>query len=142
MAMTAYKPDQGYWTRICSAIGWGLLVAWAAAFAFEQLGAVNLPTNEAGEYTMIEPQLLAGIGAALVILAGLTVVMYLVYVRKASSEFLIATDGEMKKVNWSTRREIIGSTWVVIVIALLLAVILFVVDLAFRGFFTSIGVLR
>ena len=27
---------------------------------------------------------------------------------------MIATEGEMKKVNWSTRREILGSTWIVI----------------------------
>jgi preprotein translocase SecE subunit len=141
MAMTAYKPEQGYWTRVCSAIGWGLLVAWAAAFANEQVQAISLPTNAEGEY-VIEPQMLAGIVAAAIILAGLTLVLWLVYVRKPSSEFLIATDGEMKKVNWSTRREIIGSTWVVIMVALLLSITLFVIDMLFRWLFTTAGVLK
>lgn len=141
MAMTAYKPDQGYWTRVCSAIGWGLLVAWAAAFANDQIRGLNLPTDEAGNY-VVEPQMLAGIAAGVVILAGLSLVLWFVYVRKSSSEFLIATDGEMKKVNWSTRKEIIGSTWVVIIVALLLAIILFVVDMLFRWVFSSIGILH
>jgi preprotein translocase SecE subunit len=141
MAMTAYKQDQGYWTRICSAIGWGLLVAWGAAFAHDQIRGLDLPRNEAGEYA-VEPQLVAGIAAGVVILAGLTLVLWLVYVRKQSSEFLIATDGEMKKVNWSTRREVIGSTWVVIIVALVLAVVLFLVDLLFRWFFSTIGIIQ
>ena len=34
-------------------------------------------------------------------------------------DFMIATEGEMKKVNWSTRREILGSTWVVIAVTML-----------------------
>jgi preprotein translocase SecE subunit len=55
---------------------------------------------------------------------------------------MIATEGEMKKVNWSTRREIIGSTKVVIVFTLLLTLVLFVVDMIFITFFGWIGVLR
>jgi preprotein translocase SecE subunit len=55
---------------------------------------------------------------------------------------MIATEGEMKKVNWSTRREIIGSTKVVILFTILLAVILFTVDIVFMTFFAWIGVLR
>ena len=35
---------------------------------------------------------------------------------------MIATEGEMKKVNWSTRREIIGMTWVVIGLTVFIAV--------------------
>ena len=55
---------------------------------------------------------------------------------------MIATEGEMKKVNWSTRREILGSTKVVIVSVIILSMILFLVDVAFMGFFILIGVLK
>ena len=58
------------------------------------------------------------------------------------SDFMIATEGEMKKVNWSTRREIIGSTKVVILFTVLLALLLFVVDLSFQALFSWIGVLK
>jgi len=55
---------------------------------------------------------------------------------------MIATEGEMKKVSWSTRHEVVGSTKVVIMFTLLLAVALFVVDLVFQRAFSWIGVLK
>jgi preprotein translocase SecE subunit len=48
----------------------------------------------------------------------------------------------MRKVNWSTRREIIGSTWVVIAISVIIAAILWVTDIIFGKFFIWIGVLK
>ena len=59
-----------------------------------------------------------------------------------SCDFLIATEGEMKKVSWSTRREVIGSTKVVVLFTFLLAVLLFVVDFTFKTMFTLINVLK
>src|SRR3712207_7866772 len=41
--------------------------------------------------------------------------------KPANVDFLIATDSEMKKVNWTSRRELIGSTKVVIVFMFLIA---------------------
>ncbi len=46
-------------------------------------------------------------------------------------EFLIATDGEMKKVNWSTRKEVRGLPMVVVIASFLLAMIIFVIDYGF-----------
>ena len=43
-------------------------------------------------------------------------------------DFLIATEGEMKKVNWSSRKEIRGSTIVVIGLTIIIAVIISVMD--------------
>ncbi len=57
-------------------------------------------------------------------------------------DFLIATDSEMKKVNWSTRDELIGSTKVVIGFMILTAVFLFSVDIIFEEIFYLLGVLR
>jgi len=44
------------------------------------------------------------------------------------ADFLIATESEMKKVHWSSRAELIGSTVVVIVTVLILAAYIFGVD--------------
>lgn len=83
----------------------------------------------------------AGVAGAIILL-GTFVVLWFVGTSRKTVEFLIATDGEMKKVNWSTKKEVIGSTQVVIVAAFLIAAILFVIDLAFSNFFQLIGVLE
>ena len=53
---------------------------------------------------------------------------------------MIATEGEMKKVSWSSKKEIVGSTKVVIVTLLIMGAILFLVDLFFSYFFKLINV--
>lgn len=83
----------------------------------------------------------AGVAGGL-ILIGAVLLYWYVAVHRKSVDFLVATDGEMKKVNWSSKREIIGSTQVVIVAAFLIAAILFVIDTMFSRFFHLIGVLE
>ena len=80
--------------------------------------------------------------AGVVILLGAIMVYALVGIRKRTVDFLVATDGEMKKVNWSTKRDVYRSTIVVIMASVLIAGGLFVVDIAFSKFFTLIGVLE
>lgn len=77
----------------------------------------------------------------LTVLAGAIAIVYFVAIKKGSVDFLIATDGEMRKVNWSTRKDVINSTWVVIGASLLLGVYLFGFDTVFALFFRTIGVL-
>ena len=67
---------------------------------------------------------------------------WVVGVHRKSCDFMIATEGEMKKVSWSSKRELIGSTKVVILFTAALATVLFMVDLIFMVFFNWIGVLR
>jgi preprotein translocase SecE subunit len=65
-----------------------------------------------------------------------------VFVKPRSVDFLIATEGEMKKVNWSTRREIVGSTVAVITTAVILALFCWVLEIVFVWFFQLIKVLE
>ncbi|MCC5822806.1 MAG: preprotein translocase subunit SecE [Planctomycetes bacterium] len=67
---------------------------------------------------------------------------FFVALSRRSADFLIATDAEMKKVNWTTYKHVKGSTIVVIVASFLIAGILFIVDLGFSSFFKMIGVLE
>ncbi len=134
MSMAMYKPEEGYWTRILSMIGWGLVVAWLASWLWGQAGSIVIEG--------VETNYIRGAFAGVSLLLGGGLVYWLVYLRKPSSEFLIATDSEMKKVNWSTRREVLGSTWVVIGVSLILAFCLFLADFVFRLLFTAIGVLE
>ena len=136
MSSFFYKSDQGYWTRMLSAVGGGLIVLAAAAWAWEQ--ASRFDTDALG-FERIYLQ--GGLAAAIGLIGGI-IVVYFCYLSKKAGEFLIATEGEMKKVNWSTRKEVLGSTRVVIVIAFLIAVCLFVVDFGFGWFFRTIGLLE
>ena len=131
--MSVYKPGQGYYTRMGTVVGvavvslLGILWAWDYMQGWK-LGSVNpLYTATAGSI------LIGGI---------VTFVMYsLVFVKPKTVDFLIATEGEMKKVNWSTRREIVGSTGAVIMTALVIAVFCYVIDIGFFAFFRAINVL-
>lgn len=136
---TIYKKGQGYWTRMGTAIGAALIGALTAYNIY-----VYLPVLLAFE-TTVEGQARArqvGMASA--------VGFFLVYaffawrmMNKASNvDFLIATDSEMKKVNWTSRKDLIGSTKVVIVFMFLIALFLFLIDILFSYFFYLIGVLK
>ncbi|MSR18877.1 MAG: preprotein translocase subunit SecE [Phycisphaerales bacterium] len=58
-----------------------------------------------------------------------------------SVDFLVATEAEMKKVNWSTRREIVGSTIVVIFTAFSISLFCYLFDLGFYFAFVFLRVL-
>ena len=130
-----YKPSQGYYTRMCTAIAGGIMVLGAGNFLWTQLEAVRSADEQ---WTL---WLQVGIPTAVVV--GLGLLLYWVVGRKRGTcDFLIATEGEMKKVSWSTRGELIGSTKVVIAATIMLALLLCAVDLLFIRFFQFIGVLR
>ncbi len=130
-----HKPEQGKWTRRGTFIGTGTLVAWCGFFVNQRLSGYQ----DIGEWwqVLITP----GIPVLLMVILG-TLAYWVSFVNRNSSDFMIATEGEMKKVNWSTKREVIGSTKVVITMTLLMAILLFTVDLAFQHFFKYIKVLK
>lgn len=136
MNLGIYKEGQGFWTRLMSFMGWGVMFAWAAAWLYGQVGKADLKA------TGIEPQYFQGGAAIVVLLVGVVLCYAFCYNRPTTGEFLISTEGEMKKVNWSTKKEVRGSTMVVVTIAVLLGLSLFAVDVAFSTFFKWIGVLQ
>lgn len=213
--LSMYKAGQGYWTRMMSAIFFGVLVAGGALWLSGQINAMNFEpvawrytiesdtpvsglsindevelrqsnvrigsalvrsvdgdTLELNNVTLgsgniainvqsvvaeggqpirvgglqvvqrFEKTYLQGGVAGLTLLIGAIVIFYLCYSNKRTSEFLIATEGEMKKVNWSSRREVFGSTWVVIGISVLIAAILFFTDQVFYYLAKSIDLIQ
>lgn len=91
---------------------------------------------------VIEPVLIQGIAASVILVIGAIVTYWFCGVRPKTVDFLINTDMEMKKVNWSTRKDIIGSTWVVIGSSFLIAAFIFLTDFIMQALFKSIGVLQ
>lgn len=124
-----YKPGQGYHTRVGSGFVFGAMVCWGAYALYEKLDLLNQKTLQ------------VFIPVGVIIALGLFGYWVLALNRKVC-DFLIATEGEMKKVNWTSRSEIIGSTKVVIFMVLAMSIMLFVVDLFFMTVFGWAGVLK
>ena len=134
MSVGIYKQGQGYWVRLMSAIGLGLLVMMGVIWLWDQIGGIQI-----GELESVYVQ--GGVSVIVIAICGL--IGYQLIGRKPKLvDFMIATEGEMRKVNWSTRREIVGSTILVILLTLLIAIFCKIVDLAFSTFFQWIDVLQ
>lgn len=129
-----YKSGQGTYVRFGTALGASCLALGFIYFVYEQMAAFTFSQST---MTILRTSVTA------VLLAGLAwLIFYLVGQRRNVVDFLIATEGEMKKVNWSSRKEVLGATKVVIVTVLALGMMLFVVDILFILFFVGIKVLR
>jgi len=122
-----YKPGQGKYTRVITFVG---------AMALGAIGAYVLSLK-------LQPYVGAYLrfGIPTAVVAGLGAIMFWLVNRPSSADFLIATEGEMKKVSWSSRKEVVGSTKVVIVTAFIMAVALFGVDLLFQLLFFWLGIM-
>lgn len=132
--LRVYKPGQGYYTRTGTAIGVGVLIVAGAVFLLNELGALSL----SGKYLFpVQYGVTTGFIAAMAVL-----LYWIAGINRRANDFFIATEGEMKKVSWSTRKEVVRSTKVVIVTVILLGVFLFAADLLFMLFFSTIKVLK
>lgn len=123
-----YKPNQGVYLRWGSAIAAGVLGLAFARFLYDQLAWFGFEVQ-----TLLPLAIFIVLGMFAFRLLGQT---------KSVVDFMIATEGEMRKVNWSSRKEVIGATRVVIVVLLAMGFFLFIVDLLFIFFFEMIGVLH
>ena len=123
MIFTIYKRGQGKYTRLCSAFASAIIAGLGCLQLYKRLQATDL-----------------GLWFETMVPAGLFVVLALfiswLMNKHSIADFMIAAEGEMKKVSWSSRKEIAVSTFIVIVVVVIMAVLLGVTDLTFRTFFT------
>ncbi len=132
--LSIYKPGQGYYTRVGTAIGAGILLAGLWSFLAGELEVYIDPDRPWTTYVQL------GVPTLVVAILGFAV-YWVVGKSRRTSDFMILTEGEMKKVSWSTRKEVIGSTKVVIFVVIAMSLLLFVVDYVFMRVFRWIGVL-
>ena len=136
-AFRIYKKGQGYYTRMGTVIGSGVIAALGCFSLYGKLDAIRT----GGSITpSAKTWLQAGIPAVVFVALGYLIFKLVNTPRWA--DFMIATEGEMKKVSWSSKKEIIASTKVVIITVILLAVLLAVVDVGFSYLFKALGVLK
>ena len=123
MIFTIYKRGQGKYTRLCSAFAAAIIAGLGCLQLYKRLQATDL-----------------GLWVETMVPAGLFVVLALfiswLMNKHSVADFMIAAEGEMKKVSWSSRQEIAVSTFIVIVVVVIMAVLLGATDLTFQTFFT------
>lgn len=133
---TVYKKGQGYYTRLGTALGAALIIVTTLIFAYNQLRVWPLLQTGSNVNTAAVAGILAVIALVMSALA------WWLMNRPANAEFLIATDSEMKKVNWTSWKDLVGSTRVVIFFMFATAIFLFVIDILFGYLFHLMSVLR
>jgi len=135
MNFTIYKKGQGYYTRLCSAF---------AGVAIAALGCFRLKLS-IGSWLPVDMPVMTNqiVSAAIPVLVfvGLALLIFQLVNKPKSAEFMIETEGEMKKVNWPAKKEVISSTKVVIFTFIAIAVIIGAIDILFRFFFRFIGII-
>jgi preprotein translocase subunit SecE len=126
-----YKQHQGRYVRSLTGVGLGFVDLALCYYIYLMLGG-HLPESTYKAY------LVYAIPA--VVFAGLGAVAFFYMNTPRVGDFLIATESEMKKVSWSSKAELIGSTAVVIGTVLLLALIIWIADtLITMGYTRGLG---
>ncbi len=122
MLTQMYKPGQGKYTRLGSGLSVAAIVAVGCYLLFKMLAAsdVNLWIS-----TMVPT----------VIIVACCVFLYWLLNKPSVADFLIASEGELKKVNWSSRKEVAVSTFIVIIVVLFMAALLGTTDFVFQLIF-------
>jgi preprotein translocase subunit SecE len=122
-----FKPMQGWYVRVYTAVGLGLVVAAGAYRVYE----ASL------EYS---PQWRYGLPAVFAAVLGWMVFRIVHF--PPFAEFLIATESEMNKVSWTSKDDLIRATTVVLSTVVLMAVYLFLVDTLWTFILKTLGVLK
>lgn len=122
-----YKPMQGWYARLYTALGLGVLAAAGVWRVYEA----------SMDYT---PAWRLGIPAAIAMILGW--VTFRIIHFPPFAEFLIATEAEMNKVSWTSKEDLYRATMVVLATVLLMAIFLFVVDWLWLFILRNIGVLQ
>lgn len=140
---TIYKKGQGYWTRMGTVAGAALIGLLTCNFVFNEFDSFAAQVsvkNYLRQIHLQEPR--AGYLLVTVLGAIYALIAYHYLNKPHNVDFLIATDSEMKRVNWTSKKDLIGSTRVVIAFMFIIAVVLLIYDLFFQTVFWLMGVLK
>jgi preprotein translocase subunit SecE len=122
-----YKPMQGWYARLYTALGLGAIVAAGVWRVYE---------------SSIDYAPLWRLGLPAVVALVLGWVLFRIVHFPPFAEFLIATEAEMNKVSWTSKEDLYRATTVVLTTVLVMAVFLFAVDWLWLFILRNIGVLQ
>lgn len=116
-----YKRGQGYYTRL-----WSGLVAFGIA-----AGGCYVLWLKLAVITNLWVKTLVPVGLCI----GAGLLTFWLMNKPGTADFMISAEGEIKKVSWSSRREIAVSTLIVICVVVFMAIMLFTADMTFKSLF-------
>jgi preprotein translocase SecE subunit len=125
MLTKIYKPGQGKYTRLCTGFSVATIVGFGCYRLYQMLEAADVN---------LWPRTIVPV----VIFAALGALTYWLLNKPAIADFMIAAEGELKKVNWSSRKEVAVSTLIVIVVVFAMAALLGVTDVVFSMIFRQL----
>jgi len=125
MEFGIYKRGQGKYTRLGSVFGFEIIVALGCLLLYKKLDGADFGLWTA---TMIPTG----------VFIGFAVLVFWLSNKPSVADFMIAAESEMKKVSWSSRKEIAVSTFIVILLVIIMASLLGAADLAFQVFFSEV----
>jgi preprotein translocase SecE subunit len=147
-----YRKGFGLYSRVAVGIALGILALFASVSLYNAL--IDLPDIAEGfRVPLVDVGLTWGLlsSVALFVFLGFFVCVFVAGLEtglkpldsggKKTVEFLIDTQGELQKVSWPTRYELIGSTAVVIVSVVVIGVFVLGVDWFVSVIMKYIGVL-
>ena len=127
MALELYKRGQGSAARIVTAVGLIALAAFGANALREFiLGYTAGETAWAVGPVQLRPDLVA---AVVVFLGAAGAIGWVVSGCRRVVDFLILTEGELRKVSWPSRRDLWHQTVVVIVVSVFFGIFILICDL-------------
>jgi preprotein translocase SecE subunit len=136
------KPGLGRWARTGALVGIGSLAAYGS-YAFYMLPSLSSPwwadwwkVTVFGKALSLKPVLFPTVG----IFTTVMFVTYLLLNRERWAEFLIETEGELKKVSWPARKEYLGSAFVVVLVVAVISIFLHFVDLGLSEIMKKVGI--
>ncbi len=132
MKFSIYKKGQGKYTRLGSAMAWMAIAVFGCITLFNKMTAIDIEAMSQSNEKILDTLVPVGV----FLLIGWFV--YWIVNKQSIADFMIDAEGEMKKVSWSSKQEIIVSTTIVIVVVIIMASFLGLVDLMFQMFFGSL----
>jgi preprotein translocase subunit SecE len=124
------KPGLGKWVRGAAMVGVGVLTAFGATSFYKLPSSASLwwkviaETSVLGVLIPVRPILFASLG----LFGTVMVVVYALLNKETWANFLVETEGEIKKVSWPARKEYLGSALVVVIVIAVVSLFLWGAD--------------
>ena len=128
MAITIYKKGQAGLTRYSAAGVCAALLAWGCYSLFKAVYLPGWPRHSFFEVPGLDLDVTPALLIAVGVFAAAGFGIFLILNRPSTTDLLIDTEQEMRKVSWPTRQEAWNSSVIVIVTVAVFTVLLFVFD--------------
>lgn len=133
MNLKIYKKGQGSYTRLITAAAILVLSGWGCWRLYENLKAMDIVNANVKMWVQSF--------VPLAVFAIVGILLYWLLNKALIADFMINAEGEVKKVNWSSRQELMLSTYIVVIVVILTAFFLGMTDVIFQIIFRAIGLL-